>query len=107
MKRTGFVVHLWLVLLLGTAGCATNRITRPNNWAPATQVDGRTVWTFAWGAFQQNINPTNCLGPGLAEVTVKSNLGFSLISVLSLGTAMPVRIEWRCAKKSPTDGDDF
>jgi len=99
--------QVFLVLFLVTTGCSTNRITRPNAWAPATQPEGRTVWTFAWGAFHQDINATNCLGPGLSEVTVKGNFGFSLISVLSLGTAMPVRIEWRCAKERPTGGDDF
>ena len=94
------------LLLLGGAGCATNKIGRPD-WAPATETESATVWTFFWGAMPQHINPTNCLGPGLAEVTVKSNLGYSLISLLSLGTAMPVTIEWRCAKDSSGDEDDF
>jgi len=93
-----------LVLLLFTVGCASNTISRPNNWAPGPGVESKTVWTFFWGATQQNINPTNCLGPGLSDVTVHSNYGFALISVLSLGTAMPVTIEWHCAKDNPTGG---
>src|ERR1700682_1399873 len=98
---------LVLCLMLADAGCSTNRIARPDQWAPATDVQRRTVWTFAWGAWHQDIQPNDCLGPGLAEVTVKSNLGYSLISVMTLGFAVPVTIEWRCAKKSPTSADNF
>ncbi len=92
---------------LASSGCATNRISQPDRWAHATFPERETVWTFFWGAIQQDVHPPNCRGPGLSEVTVKGNFGYALISVLSLGTAMPVTIEWRCAKDSPTGGDDF
>ncbi len=90
-----------MLLLLATASCATHTLSRPV-WTKAANESGltltnKTVWTFFWGLSQQNINPTNCLGPGLAEVTVKGNVGYSLIALLSLGSAMPVNIEWRCA----------
>jgi hypothetical protein len=98
---------LALAQLVVASGCAANRISRPDNWAHATDVQRKTVWTFFWGATHQDVHPPNCLGPGLSEVTVKSNLGFHLISVLSLWTAMPVTIEWRCAKDARTDGNHF
>ena len=111
MRRSGsyqwFASGAVAVLLLASGGCASNRISQPDVWAPGTDVERATVWTFFWGAMQQNITPTNCLGPGMAEVTVRSNLGYSLLSVLSLGTAMPVTIEWRCSKDTPADSDDF
>lgn len=100
-------IHFLVVCLLLVAGCATNKISRPNQWALGADGGSKTVWTFFWGACQQNINPTNCVGPGLSEVTVHGNFGYSLISVLSLGTAMPVTIEWRCAKDKPTGGGGF
>ena len=100
-------VRLVLVLLIAIPGCSTNRINRPNDWAPATDVKSQTVWSFFWGNVHQDVHPPNCHGPGLSEVTVKSNLGFHLISILSLGIAVPVTIEWVCAKDKPTGGNDF
>ena len=96
-------------LLLGflVAGCSTNKIGRPNQWAEGADSGSETVWTFFWGAIHQNLTATNCLGPGLSSVTVRGNYGYSLITVLSLGTAMPVTIEWNCAKDSPRGGGGF
>ena len=109
-RPAGVAIQFFIILalLLATAGCASNKIHGPDKWADANAVpERRTVWTFAWGLAHQNIDAGKCQGPGLGEVTVKSNLGYSLISVLTLGIAMPVTIEWRCAKDSPTGGDDF
>jgi hypothetical protein len=100
-------VALALALVFATSGCATNRISSPDRWAHATQPERETVWSFLWGSVQQDVRPPNCPGPGLSEVTVKSNVGFALVSVLSLGIAMPVTIEWRCAKDKPTGGDNL
>jgi hypothetical protein len=105
--RSSLVAHLLVALLVATAGCSANKISRPDKWAVAEQPQRETVWTFLWGIYEQDVHPTNCLGPGLAEVTVRNNLGFSLISVVTLGAAMPITIEWRCAKDKPTGGDDF
>jgi len=107
VDQSRVVLPLLLTLWLVAAGCSSNTITRPDKWAVTEQPQQKTVWTFFWGAMHQNINPTNCVGPGLAEVTVKSNVGFALISLASLGAAMPVTVEWRCAKDKPTGGDDF
>ena len=101
-------VVLALALLVISSGCATNRISDPDRWPPTSAiVESKTVWTFFWGTVHQDVRPTSCLGPGLAEVTVKSNIGYALVSVLSLGTAMPVTIEWRCAKDKPTGGNNL
>ena len=100
-------VSLIVLSLVGTPGCATNRINRPNDWAPASDAKSQTVWSFFWGNIHQDVHPPNCHGPGLSQVTVKSNFGFHLISILSLGIAVPVTIEWVCAKDNPTGGDDF
>ncbi|WP_279635976.1 hypothetical protein [Corallococcus terminator] len=32
-------------------------------------------------------------------------MGFALISVVTLGIAMPQRVEWRCAKAQPSPGE--
>jgi hypothetical protein len=123
LKRQQGPVYLLAILVLGlNTGCASVRIARPDNWDPATQPKTRwvapndaytvssaatapertTVWVFGWGGIpptgQKNIDPCNCRGNWLAEVRVSTNIGFELISVLSLGMAQPFTVEWRCAK---------
>ncbi|MEP6583460.1 MAG: hypothetical protein ABJA90_04315 [Ginsengibacter sp.] len=63
----------------------------------------KTTWSFAWGLVQpKDINP-NCDSRfnHMNKVTVKNNLGFALISVVTLGIVMPQRLEWCCAPYSP------
>lgn len=35
---------------------------------------------------------------GLSEVTIKSNFGYALITVVTLGIWSPVRVQWKCSK---------
>lgn len=65
---------------------------------PATDAETRTLHAFFWGLVEQNLDVNNCEGNGLAEVTTKTNLGFALVSVLTLGIWVPMQVEWRCAK---------
>lgn len=85
--------------------CSTSRIvskydcdTFANN-----PLNKKTTWSFLWGLVQpKDINP-NCDSRSnhMNKVTVKNNLGFSLISVATLGIVMPQRMEWCCAPYSP------
>lgn len=99
------VIFLILAMALFLNSCTTTRIvtkydsdTFANN--PLHQ---RTTWSFAWGLVQpKDINPKcDSRFNHLDQVTVKNNLGFALISVLSLGIVMPQRVEWECAPYSP------
>lgn len=122
------VRKLLICLLLGlTLGCGTVRIARPDHWTPAvepkeewtavndayavsssaTTLQRKTIWILVWGLNQTNLDPSDCLGNGLAEVRVSTNLGFEMISVLSLGFFQPITVEWRCAKEPQSSGNDF
>lgn len=116
-----------IAFTLLSQACATVRISRPGIWAPAvhpretwmtsnlahtaaspaTDFEKRTVWILFWGWNQQNIRPFNCYGNGLAEVRVSTNLGYALISVLTLGFVQPLTIEWECAKQTQAQVKDF
>jgi hypothetical protein len=75
--------------------------------SPATTLEKRTVWVSFWGLNQTNVNASNCLGPGLAEVKVHTNLGFALITVATLGFFQPMTVEWRCAREPQAHVRDF
>lgn len=99
-------IVLWVMVAgISLYSCTTTRIvskydsdTFANN--PLHQ---KTTWSFLWGLVQpKDINPQcDSRFNHLDQVTLKNNLGFSLISVASLGIAMPQRIEWACAPYSP------
>lgn len=64
-----------------------------------------TLWSSIWGTRQQNINTDQtCLHNAAAEVTMSSNFGYALLTVLSLGFVSPIDVEWKCAKDTPTGG---
>ena len=104
-KARNVFLILVMTLAVFSYSCTTTRIvtkydsdTFANN--PLNQ---RTTWSFAWGLVQpKDINPKcDSRFNHLDQVTVKNNLGFALISVLTLGIVMPQRVEWSCAPYSP------
>jgi len=103
--RSLFVVTL-LTIFLTLQSCMTTRIvskydsdTMVNN--PANR---KTAWTFAWGLVQtKDINP-KCESGAMTSVTVKTNIGFILVSAATLGIAVPLKVEWTCNPTSiPTE----
>ena len=117
-----------VVLLLFTVGCSSVRIARRGQWqpitiegknqyeapnnaygvlSPATTVRRKTVCQYAWGFSQRNIDCSDCVPGTLAEVKISNNLGYELISVLTLGFFQFQTVEWRCAKEPQTAGDEF
>jgi len=98
--RTGVVLPLAVL----AAGCFQYR-AHPPNVAPATEVQGEVVWSFAWGLAQEQPNIANCNDQALAEVTVQDNLAFSLLTVVTLGIVSPKRIEWKCAVAPACEGE--
>jgi hypothetical protein len=94
------ILLLWPALLL-CSSCYTTRVATLAQ--PGSEVQGKTVNSFFWGIIQspKRVNTPVCdsLGSnGLAEVTVKNNFGYSLITVVTLGIWSPTRIEWKCGK---------
>ncbi len=68
-----------------------------------------TAHAFFWGLIQKpaQIHTPVCDSlqlNGMSEVTVKSNLGYSLITVITLGIWSPVKVQWRCSKPCKVPG---
>jgi hypothetical protein len=103
-----FTGLLLMALMPLAESCSTTKvITKYDcNTVANNPVNRRTTWTFAWGLVQpRDINP-NC-EPSfnhLNKVVVKTNLGFILLSAVTLGAVIPQRVEWCCAPQNiPTD----
>ena len=85
------------------SGCVTHRliVAEPN------PLDGtHTVSSngFGWGAVQRR-TVASCDSNVIDEVRVRQNLGQAIATVLTLGAWMPVRIEYRCAKRQSDEVD--
>jgi len=106
MRSQSYSLHYAKLLLalsftLIFSSCYTTRVA--THAQPGAEVSGQTVNHFFWGLVQSPKRVTtpicDSLGSnGLAEVTVKNNLGYSLITVVTLGIWSPTRIEWKCGK---------
>ncbi len=60
---------------------------------------GKTHWSYFWGLVASEPWPAGCQqGSDMSRVRVTTNPGFIIVSFLSLGIAVPQRLEWDCAQ---------
>ncbi len=89
-----------LVALLGAPACYHYRVQAPQP-NPATEAQKETRWAFFWGLIQDKewradlCQPSNALD----EVKVSTNLGYAMLTVVTLGIVSPMNLEYRCAKQ--------
>lgn len=85
-----------LAVILAATGCAQHRliVARPNPTGESTVVNSTA---FAFGTVQPR-TVAECNTNLIDEVRVHQNLGQALVTILTLGAVMPVRMEYLCAK---------
>jgi hypothetical protein len=76
---------------------------------PATEWQGRTLHGLFWGLLRHDLaiaNSTLADGTrhGIEEVRVGTNLGYVLVSALTLGIWVPVDVSWRSARPPVVGG---
>lgn len=86
--------------------CSTTRIMAETDCDTFANnpVNKKTTWTYLWGLVQPaDINPQcDKRFNHINRVTVKTNLGYSLISIVTLGIVIPQHVEWCCAPFTPS-----
>ncbi|MDP3767425.1 MAG: hypothetical protein Q8S13_05380, partial [Dehalococcoidia bacterium] len=88
------------VTLAASSGCYHYLVQVPNT-DPATEWQKRTVVSYAWGLVGDhdthtlNCEPSNALN----DVRTTTNLGYIVLTTLTLGLVAPAQVEWRCAKR--------
>lgn len=98
-----FILFLLLTLLFN--GCYHYRVVAPDP-EPATDYQSRVAHSLFWGLVQsKDISADDCLSNAMDEVRVTTNLGYSAISVATLGIWTPMNIQWRCAKEPLQEGE--
>jgi hypothetical protein len=101
------------MLLAGSmmlSSCYTYRLA--THAQPATDTYEKPIRanSYLWGLLNkpQVLQTPNCdkLGAnGVAEVTVKTNFGFALITIATLGIYCPLHIYYKCGKPCQQTGD--
>lgn len=94
-KSTKHSAIIFLMLAaLTLQGCATYRIQAGNG---ETYEHSEVMWSLFWG-LKQARNPIErcelCTKEPLAVVTVKRNFAYDLLTVLTLGFASRIEMEW-------------
>lgn len=93
--------------LLGCSSCYSYRVaTHAQPGTDAVKISSKKAYSLFWGLINkpQVITTPNCDAmnvAGVAEVTVKTNLGNALLTVATLGIYCPVQVEWKCSKACP------
>ena len=101
-----------LLFLLVFSSCAVSDTVvahynsdRPANAKHLSHV-GKTHWSYFWGLLKQSDWPAGCQkGSNMSKVTVKTNPGFVLISVVTLGIVVPQKLEWDCGPPARNTGE--
>lgn len=100
------VVAVLVINLTCLESCSTTRIMAETDCDTFANnpVNQKTTWSFLWGLVQPaDINPQcDTRFNHLNKVTVKTNLGYSLISIATLGIVIPQHVEWCCAPYTPS-----
>lgn len=95
------------VLLLTLEACAAShfRVSAPGVSA-STVPKSQNVHATFWGLKEPEITP-NCRDNALSEVTAKIKWHQALLATGTLGTYVPMTVEWKCAKDAHRGQKDF
>lgn len=88
-----------LATFLASSGCAHFRIA-PRDVPPATQEQQRRVHVIGWGALESRVEPANCHGSGLAQVTMTVSALDALAAIATVGFWNTATVRWTCAKQN-------
>lgn len=105
MRKKIFITLVLTIFVF--EGCYHYRVVVPES-DPATDYEDATMHSLFWGLVN---NPPkqltdDCISNSIDEVRVTTNLGYALISIVTLGIWMPMDVEWRCSKPTPIHSEE-
>jgi len=56
----------------------------------------KTSWTYAWGLVTPKDIDPECTSKRMNSVTSCTNLGYILLSAITIGIIVPQTVEWEC-----------
>lgn len=110
MKKANLVAFSLYLLLAGYGlplqSCSKYTVTTSGRDPADIQFKRRVAASYFWGIINkpQSIADTACGSAGLSEVKFTTNVGYSLLHIVTLGIVNLVRVEWKCQKEAPVVG---
>ena len=82
--------------------------SQPQNM-PGTEWKSKTLKSFAWGLWRQDLPVTNCRLAngqrfGIEEIRIGRSLPQMVITLLTLGFVAPATVSWRCCRPPSPSG---
>ncbi len=78
-------------------GCAKYRVTIADSDPTDIQHKEKTMHAYLWGAYKAPlVLEAECEGEGVNDVEIVDNLGYDLLSLITLGIWKPVDVRYRC-----------
>jgi hypothetical protein len=102
LQKTARLLVLMICMTISLQSCYSYRIA--THAQAGTEPRKATAHSFFWGLVQtpkDGIKTPNCDSlniNGMSDVKVKTNLGYALITVCTLGMWAPVQLEYKCGK---------
>ena len=95
-----------IVLILFIQGCYGYRIVVPES-TPVADSGKKTVHSLFWGLLNdpQQIVAEECVSNSIHEVKVSTNIGYIILSAVTIGIWMPLDVEWKCGPQQSGDED--
>jgi hypothetical protein len=97
---------LLIIYFVPLQGCSKYPVTTSQKNPADVQYKEKVAATYFWGIINKphTVIDTTCGTAGLAEVKITTNLGYSLLNIVTLGIVNLVKIEWKCQKEAPLIG---
>ena len=101
----GFCV-LIIVYCVPLQSCSKYTVTTTQRDPADVYYKKKIAASYFWGIINKprSIIDTACGKTGLSEVKITSNIGYSLLHVVTLGIVHIVQVEWKCQKEPPVIG---
>lgn len=88
-------------LMCTAAGCAEYRLTIADSDPTDIHYQDVTMNAYFWGTLMSpQAQEAKCEGDGINDVVVVDNLGYDLVSLITLGIWKPISLRYRCLAPS-------
>jgi hypothetical protein len=99
-------LFLLLLLFLTLPGCYQYRVLN-TSVDPSTEYQQKVLWSSFWGLANKprDFVVPNCDSTSaIDEIQFRTNFGYSMLTVVTLGILAPVQVRWKCHKPCPREG---
>ncbi|MDQ6608257.1 MAG: hypothetical protein M3Y85_00330 [Bacteroidota bacterium] len=110
MQKRNLLSCLIFIMLAGSGmplqGCSKYTVTTSEKDPADIYYKQKIAASYFWGIVNKphRVVDTTCGTAALDEVRITTNIGYSLLHVVTLGIVNIVKVEWKCHKPAPVVG---